>query len=138
MGIAVFTVVLLHVYFGRLYGMLAQQGITVTKGEAQQGREFVVLRAEQKGLRLVTPPPRIREVLDQFKEAHVHAFQLTFVLIGVVAIVGATVSWLLVRRSDHQAPTGLFSRRSRWAWVTKGEGPGLTRKPAPGPPGRDG
>jgi hypothetical protein len=34
---------------------------------------------------------------------------------GVVAIVGAAVCWLLVRRGDHQVPTGIFSRRSRWS-----------------------
>lgn len=130
-GIAVFTVVLLHIYFGRLYELLAERGITVTQGEIHEGREFV-LRAEQEGLRQVTPPPRLREVLGQFEEAHIHAFQLTFVLMGVVAVVGAAVCWLLVRQSDHLAPVGVFSRRSRWAWATKGEGPGLTRKPAPG------
>ena len=136
-GIAVFTVVLLHIYFGKLFDLLAQRGITVTQSEMQQGREFV-LRAEQEGLRQVTPPPRIRAVLDQFEEAHVHAYQLTFVLMGAVAVVAAVVCWLLVRRSDHLVPTGLFSRRSWWAWATHGEGPGLTRRPlpeAPGPPG---
>lgn len=49
-GIAVFSVVLLHVYFGRLFELLAERGITVTPGEMRQGREFV-LRAEQEGLR---------------------------------------------------------------------------------------
>ena len=130
-GIAVFTVVLLHIYFGRLFELLAERGITVTQSEMHQGREFV-LRAEQEGLRQVTPPPRVREVLGQFEEAHIHAFQLTFVLMGVVAIVAAAVCWLLVRRGDHMAPAGVFGRRSRWSWTTKGEGPGLTRKPAPG------
>lgn len=131
-GIAVFTVVLLHIYFGRLFGMLAERGITVTRGEIEQGREFV-LRAEQEGSQQVTPPPRIRAVLTEFEEAHIYAFQLTFVLMGAVAVVGAIICWLLVRRGDHLAPTGgIFSRRSRWAWATKGEGVGLTRKPAPG------
>jgi EmrB/QacA subfamily drug resistance transporter len=129
-GIALFTVVLLHIYYGRLYGLLAERGITITRGEIEQGREFV-LRAEQKGLHQVSLPPRIRDVLGQFEAAHVYAFQLTFVLMGVVAIVGAAVCWLLVRRGDHQVPTGIFSRRSRWPWTSTGEGPGLTRKPAP-------
>ena len=133
-GIAVFTVVLLHVYFGRLFDLLARRGITVTQEEMRQGREFV-LRAEQEGLRQAPPPPRIREVLGQFEEAHVHAYQLTFALMGAVAIVGAIVCWLLVRRGDHLASTGLFSRRSRWAWFNTGVGPGVTRKPLPERPG---
>jgi EmrB/QacA subfamily drug resistance transporter len=129
-GIAVFTVVLLHIYFGRIFDLLAQRGIVPTQGEMQQGREFV-LRAEQEGLRQVTPPPRIRDVLGQFEEAHVHAYQFTFILMGAVAIVGAVACWLLVRRGDRLAPVGVFSRRSRWAWSTTGGGPGVTRKPPP-------
>ena len=129
-GIALFTAVLLHLYFGRLYGSLAERGIKVTPREIQQGREFV-LRAEQKGLHQLNLPPRIRNVLGDFEAAHAYAYQLTFVLMGVVAIVGAAVCWLLVRRADHEMPTGIFSRRSRWIWATTGEGSGLTRKPTP-------
>ena len=136
-GIALFTVILLHVYFGRLYERLDERGITVTQGEIQQGREFV-LRAEQEGIRQVSAPPRIREVLGEFEAAHVYGFQITFGLMGIVALVGAAVCWLLVRQDDHLAPTGIFSRRSRWVWTTKGEGPGLSRKPSPRTSDRDG
>jgi hypothetical protein len=132
-GIAVFTAVLLHLYFGGLCALLAERGIKVTQGEIQQGREFV-LRAEQKGLQQASMPPHIRYVLGQFEAAHVYAFQLTFVLMGLLAIVGALVCWLLVRRADHEVPTHIFSRRSRWTWASTREGPGLTRKP---PSGRD-
>jgi hypothetical protein len=62
----------------------------------------------------------------------VYAFQLTFALMGVVAIVGAVACWLLVRKADHEFATHIFSRRSRWA-IT-GQGPGVTRKPSPGQP----
>ncbi len=127
-GIALFTVILLHIYYGRLYELLGGRGITPTQSQIDRGREFV-LRAEQKGLRNVTPPPFMRDVIRQFEEAHVHAYQLTFALMGLVAIVGAVISWLLVRKADHEVPTHIFSRRSRWTWATTGEGPGLTRKP---------
>jgi MFS family permease len=136
-GIAVFTVILLHIYFGRLFELLAGRGITPTQSQMHRGREFV-LRAEQKGLRNVTPPPFMRDVLRQFEDAHVHAYQLTFAIMGFVSVVGAAVCWLLVRRKDHLAPTGIFSRRSRWTWATTGEGPGLTRKPPLGTSGPDG
>ena len=132
-GIALFTVILLHLYFGRLYASLAERGIKVTPGEIEQGREFV-LRAEQKGVKQVSMPPPIRDVIGQFEAAHVYAFQLTFALMGLVAIVGAIVSWLLVRKADHEVPTHIFSRRSRWTWTTTREGPGLTRKPPSGRP----
>lgn len=96
-----------------------------------------MLRAEQKGLKQVSVPPRMREVLGDFEAAHVYAFQLTFALMGVVAIVGAVVCWLLVRKKDHLAPAHIFSRRSRWIWANTGGGPGLTRKPTPGASGAD-
>jgi EmrB/QacA subfamily drug resistance transporter len=129
-GIALFTVILLHLYFGRLYGALAERGIKPTQSQVTRGREFV-LRAEQSGLRNVTPPPFMRDVIRQFEAAHVYAFQLTFVLMGLVAIVGAVFSWLLVRKADHLAPTHIFSRRSRWTWSTTGQEPGVTHKPPP-------
>jgi EmrB/QacA subfamily drug resistance transporter len=127
-GIALFSVILLHLYFGRLYSSLAGRGIHVTHGEIQQGREFV-LRAEQKGVHQVKMPPEIRDVINQFEAAHVYAYQLTFALMGLVAIIGAIVCWLMVRKADHEAPTNIFSRRSRWTWTTTGQGPGVTRKP---------
>jgi len=135
-GIALFSVILLHVYFGRLYERLGERGITPTQGEIQRGREFV-LRAEQKGIRQVSAPPHIREVIGQFEAAHVYGFQITFGIMGVVALVGAAVCWLLVRQGDHLAPTGIFSRRSQWVWSAKGEGPGISRKPSPGRSDRD-
>jgi hypothetical protein len=55
-GILVFTVVLLHIYFGRIFELLAGHGITPTQSEMHRGREFI-LRAEQKGLRQVSLPP---------------------------------------------------------------------------------
>ncbi len=137
MGIAVFTVILLHIYFGRIFELLAGRDIHPTQGEMHRGREFV-LRAEQKGLRQVSLPPFMRDVIRQFEDAHIYAYQLTFVIMGVMSVVGAAVCWLLVRREDHLVPAvGIFSRRSRWSWATPGAGPGLTRKPPPGASGSD-
>jgi hypothetical protein len=100
-GIALFTVVLLHLYVGRLYGALAERGIKLTQSQITRAREFV-LRAEQTGLHNVTPPPFMRDIIRQFEAAHVYAFQLTFVLMGLVALVGAIMSWLLVRQTDRE------------------------------------
>jgi hypothetical protein len=101
-----------------LFALLAERGIHVTQGEMHQGREFV-LRDEQKGLHQVSLPPRICDVLGDFEAAHMYASQLTFGLVGVVAIVGAVDCLLLFRKRDHPAPKRIFSRRSRWTWVTK-------------------
>ena len=112
-GIALFTAILLHIYYGRLLGLMAERGINPTPSQMQRGREFV-LWAEQKGIKNISVPPAMREVLGDFEKAHVYANQLTFGLMGLVAIVGAVVCWLMVRKADHEAPTHLFSRRSRW------------------------
>ena len=77
------------------------------------------------------PPPFMRDAIRDFELAHVYAYQLTFSLMGLVAILGAVVCWLMVRKADHQAPTHIFSRRSRWTRSTAGQGPGVTRKPPP-------
>jgi MFS family permease len=111
-GIALFTAILLHLYYGRLLGLMAERGIKPTPGQMHRGREFV-LWAEQKGINNIEVPPAMREVLGDFERAHVYANQLTFGLMGLVAIAGAVVSWLLVRKADHEVPTHIFPRRSR-------------------------
>jgi hypothetical protein len=118
-GIALFTAILLYLYYGRFFELLAGRGYHPTHSQMERGREFV-LRAEQKGLRNITPPPFMRDAIRDFEAAHVYAYQLTFTLMGLVAIVGAAVCWLLVRKGDHEAPTHIFSRRSRWIWSTTG------------------
>jgi hypothetical protein len=50
-----------------------------------------VLRAEQEGLRQVSAPPGIREVIGVFEAAHVYAFQIAFGLMGIVALIDAAV-----------------------------------------------
>jgi hypothetical protein len=59
------------------------------------------------------------------------AYRFTFVLMGAIALAGAVLSYLLVRRDDRARRPHVFSRRSRWTWALSGEGPGLTRKPLP-------
>ena len=81
MGIALISVIPLHVYFGRLYERLGERGITSTQGEIRRGWEFV-RRAEQEGIQRISAPPGIREVIGEFEAAHVYAFQIAFGLMG--------------------------------------------------------
>ncbi|HEX2397223.1 MAG TPA: hypothetical protein VHI73_03690, partial [Solirubrobacteraceae bacterium] len=69
------------------------------------------------------------EFAEVFKSGHADAFRFTFVLMGAIALVGAALSYLLVRRDDQVRRWGVFTRRSRWTWSLTGQGPGLTRKP---------
>jgi hypothetical protein len=85
---------------------------------------------EEVGIDGVPESPFIRRALPIVTEAFVDAFQLTLLIVGAIALLGAAVSLLLVRRTDW-TPGVVFSRRSRWTWVAPLEGPALTRRPLP-------
>ena len=89
------------------------------------------MRAEQEGLAHVRIPAFMRDVLAEFRLAHVEAYQLVFCVAGLIAIAGAVVCFRMVRREDRIRPHRTFSRRSRWAWATTGQGPSVTRKLPP-------
>ncbi len=67
-----------------------------------------------------------------FKDGHADAYRFAFVLMGAIALIGAALSFMLVRRDDQTRHWGIFSRRSRWTWALTGGGPGLTRRLLPG------
>lgn len=89
-GIAVFLVVFLHPYFGRIYDLTAERGLVIGEERLESGRRFV-LSAEQEGLRQTTVPAELRAFRDAFRDAHVYGDRVAFVLMGVVALVGALV-----------------------------------------------
>jgi EmrB/QacA subfamily drug resistance transporter len=129
-GIAVLAMLFHTFFFRRFYGLIAESGIDLTSGEVERGQEFV-MRAEQEGLAHVRVPAFMRDVLAEFRLAHVEAYQLIFCVAGLIAIAGAVVSFRMVRREDRIRPHRTFSRRSRWAWATTGQGPSVTRKLPP-------
>jgi len=127
-GIALLAMLFHVFYWHRFVDLVGSEGITISGEEFDRGREFV-MRAEQEGLGQVHVPPFIRDVLAEFKLAHVEAYQLVFVVTGVLALLGALVCFRMVRREDRPVRSRIFSRRSRWSWVTTGRGPSITRKP---------
>jgi hypothetical protein len=123
-------VVLLNTYFDNIFEQAANFGVRITDEQMRAGHEFA-LRAEQEGFRQVEVPGGLpAEFAEVFKSGHADAFRFTFVLMGSIALVGAALSYLLVRRDDRARRWRVFSRRSRWTWALTGQGPGLTRKPA--------
>jgi hypothetical protein len=92
------------------------------------------MRAEQEGFAQVRPPGFFQDVVSEFESAHVSGYRFVFVLTGVIALIGAIATFVMVRREDRAMRHRIFSRRSRWAWATTGVGPGLTREPIPRPP----
>jgi EmrB/QacA subfamily drug resistance transporter len=130
-GIAVFVMLFHAFYLDRLTSLIGDRGISITTEQWERGREFT-MRAEQEGLRQVEIPRFMQVVVDEFKEAHVEAYQLVFATMGILSILGALVSFRMVRREDRLLPMRVFGRRSRWAWATTGERVSITRKPIEG------
>lgn len=68
--------------------------------------------------------------------SHITAFEVTFLASSVIALLGALVTFVLVRKSDRlKTPggPGIFSRRSRWVATGVGRSPAISRRPAPRP-----
>jgi EmrB/QacA subfamily drug resistance transporter len=110
-GIAVLTTIFLSFYWHRIFEMMGNAGIHPSTDDIEAGREFV-LRAEQEGFNQTTPPEQLIPVLREFRSAHITAYQLTFTIAGVLAVVGAVLCWSVVRRSgaaDQSTPPALPS-----------------------------
>jgi EmrB/QacA subfamily drug resistance transporter len=130
-GIALFAMLFHAFFFNRFTDLVAAQGISISDEQWERGRE-ITMRAEQEGLDQVQLPGFFQFVVAEFKQAHVEAYQFVFVVIGVLAIVGAIVCFRAVRRQDHLLRSRVFSRRSRWVWATTGERASITRRVLPG------
>ncbi len=130
LGIAALTAVELGVNFHQIHAKVAARGVHLTADQEERFREFI-LHAEQAGLKHVPESPLIRNGIDIVVAAHVDAFQVTFAASAAIALLGAIVTAILVRRSDRVAKGPIFSRRSRWIYAHSGRSPAITRRPAP-------
>ena len=74
----------------------------------------------------------IRVAIEDDLLAHVDSFRITFLTSAGIALVGAVVCFILVRREDRLYGVRVFGRRSRWLWMSSGLGPGITRRPPDG------
>jgi len=100
LGIAVLLAIELSVYRDRLFGRLADQGIHVTQGEVDQGKQFI-FEAERVGLKRAAEverdSPVIRASLQDLIHAHVSGFSAAFLVSAVLGLAGAAVMLALVR-----------------------------------------
>ncbi len=127
-GIAALTAILFTSYFGDVERIVGEQGGRVTPEQVERFRAFI-LHAEEVGLENVPTDPFIRRVLPIATEAFVDAFEVTMLVVGAIALAGALLTLVLVRKTDRVAAGPIFSRRSRWVWTAPAEGAGLTRRP---------
>jgi EmrB/QacA subfamily drug resistance transporter len=118
MGIAILASIELWYYFDTLYARLAEQGITVTPEQIDQGRQFI-LQAEQIGLDRAAAEnagsPVVRFALEDLVDAHVAGFALAFYVSAAIAVIGALACLVLVRSTDRDVSelgVTLYPRRS--------------------------
>ena len=111
------------------YERLAERGIEPTPAQIDKFKEFL-LQAEEMGRRNVPVDSKvIRVAIEDDLLAHVDSFRITFLTSAGIALVGAVVCFVLVRRDDRLYGVRVFGRRSRWLWMSSGLGPGVTRRP---------
>jgi hypothetical protein len=134
LGIAILEAIELGINFHTLNDKLASQGVHPTPHQTEVARGLI-LEAEQKGLNHLPESDLLHLIKPDVIASHVAAFEVTFFASAGIAIVGALVSFVLVRRRDRVKPgaTGVFTRRSRWIFATSGRSPAITRRPPPRP-----
>jgi EmrB/QacA subfamily drug resistance transporter len=134
-GIAGLAAIELAVNFHSLDSHLAEHGIRPTPQQMERGHQLIV-EAEQAGLHHIPGSAILRQIEPFVVAAHVDAFQVTFAVSAGIALLGALVSLLLVRKSDRVHKGPIFTRRSRWIFASQGRSPAITRRPplsAPAP-----
>lgn len=62
-------------------------------------------------------------------QSHARAFEVTFYLSSVVAVLGAIACFVLVRKEPTILQGPVFNRRSRWMLANAAMTPALTRLP---------
>jgi EmrB/QacA subfamily drug resistance transporter len=108
---------------------LADRGIEVTPAQVDQFKEFL-LHAEEAGrAQTAVGSSAVRAAIEDSVLAHVDSFRITFLTSAGIALLGALVCFILVRREDRFYRGPVFGRRSRWFWANAGATPGLTRRP---------
>jgi EmrB/QacA subfamily drug resistance transporter len=134
LGIAGLSAVELGVNFHAIESQLSDKGFHPTPRQVEEARD-VIVEAEQKGFNHLPHTPVVDTIKPVVVSAHVHAFEVTFYASAGIAVAGAIVSFILVRKSDRikTGATGVFTRRSRWILATSGRSPAITRRPAPRP-----
>jgi EmrB/QacA subfamily drug resistance transporter len=134
LGIALLEAVELGVNFHKLDASFDSQGIHPTAAQTEHARNLI-LEAEQKGFNHLGESHLLDVIKPDIVASHVAAFQATFYASAGIALVGAIVTFVLVRKNDRVKPgaAGVFTRRSRWISASVGRSPAITRRPAPRP-----
>jgi hypothetical protein len=129
-GIAGLTAVELGINFSTLDEKLAEQGIDPSPEQTEQARELIV-QAEQHGIGNLPHSELLDLIRPDVAASHVTAFEVTFAASAGIALLGAVVCLVLVRKTDRVAAGPIFGRRSRWIFATQGRSSAITKRPPP-------
>jgi EmrB/QacA subfamily drug resistance transporter len=134
LGIAILEAIELGINFSKLQDHFNERGIHPTPHQNEVGRNLI-LEAEQKGIDNLPHSQILDLIKPDVIASHVTAFEATFFASSGIALLGALVTFVLVRKNDRlKTPgPGVFSRRSRWIATGVGRSPAVSRRPAPGP-----
>jgi len=133
-GIAVLVCVEYTRYKDVVFGRLADRGVHPTPAQDSIFRDFIQ-HAEQIGLKDALRNARGNRLIDSgindVLQGHISGFELMFTVSAGIAVVGALMALLTVRRSDRVVKGRVFARRSRWITATSGRSSAITRVPDP-------
>ncbi len=132
LGIVALSAVAFSYYHSKVADLLEKRGINPTEKQVDDMKEFLN-QAQQTGLHDSDIPHRLVKLLLPAGDAFTDAFQLVFLVVAAIALVGAVMAFLLVRKEDRVTTGPVFTRRSRWVAVTSGRSPAITRRPPPHP-----
>jgi EmrB/QacA subfamily drug resistance transporter len=134
LGIAILEAIELGINFSKLQDHFNEHGIHPTPHQNEVGRNLI-LEAEQKGLDNLSHSRILDLIKPDVIASHVTAFEVTFFASAGIALLGAIVTFILVRKNDRvkTGGPGVFSRRSRWIATSVGRSPAISRRPAPNP-----
>ncbi|HEX2125925.1 MAG TPA: DHA2 family efflux MFS transporter permease subunit [Thermoleophilaceae bacterium] len=117
------------------YERLSDRGIDPSPEQIDQFKEFILHASEAGRGQTAVDSRVVRAALEDNVLAHVDSFRITFLTTVGIALLGAMVCFVLVRRDDRFYGGPVFARRSRWVWAHASASPAVTRHP---PSERDG
>jgi hypothetical protein len=128
LGIALLSAVMLDVYRNEFFDALARRGINVTEDEIEQGKEFI-LKANEQGRNATEAEGTTKAVLGDIIQYHALGYEVMFFASAGIALLGALVCFVLVRKTDRVEAGPIFSRRSRWLYTSSGRSAAITKRP---------
>ena len=130
LGIVALSAVAFSYYHAKVADIVEARGIDPSQKQVDDLKEYIN-QAQQTGLDQSKIPNRLVELLDPAGDAFTDAFELVFLVVAGIALAGAVMALLFVRREDRVSTAPVFSRRSRWVAVTSGRSPAITRREPP-------